>query len=128
MYWVTPFHYLVSALVGQVIGHQDINCATNEFVTLEPPTGTSCGSFMTEYITRRGGYLLNEAATSACQFCSTRTTDEFLRDRVHIKYSEHWWYMGKVFVVNSWLLVAHQLRSTGIFIGYIFFNVSRPCL
>lgn len=78
-----------------VIGHQQINCSPKEIVTLVPPGGLSCGEYLAGYISRKGGYLLDAASTSACQFCSTRTTDEFLSARFHIKYSEHWWYMGE---------------------------------
>ena len=55
-------------------------------------------------MSRAGGYLTNPDATTACQFCSFRTTDEFLDLSFNIKYSNRW-------------------RDVGIFIAFIAFNV-----
>lgn len=87
------------------IGHQEINCATKELSVLEPPSGSTCGSYMATYIQNRGGYLTNPDATSACEFCSSRTTDQFFGPTFNISYSHHW-------------------RDLGIFCVYILFNVS----
>ena len=55
-------------------------------------------------MSRAGGYLTNPDSTTACQFCSFRTTDEFLDLSFNIKYSNRW-------------------RDVGIFIVFIAFNV-----
>ena len=60
-------------------------------------------------MSRAGGYLTNPDATSACQFCSFRNTDEFLDLSFNIKYSNRW-------------------RDIGIFIAFIVFNVCGPIL
>jgi len=43
---------------------------------------------MGPYMSRAGGYLANPDAATVCQFCSFRTTDEFLD--LSIKYSNRW--------------------------------------
>ncbi|KAF9445670.1 pleiotropic drug resistance ABC transporter [Macrolepiota fuliginosa MF-IS2] len=105
MYHLSPFTYLVEALLGQAIGHMEINCAPKEFVTVEPPSGQSCGAFLREYISRVGGYVTNPGATGACQFCSVRTTDEWMGPTFNIFWKHHW-------------------RDFGIFWGYIIFNTA----
>jgi ATP-binding cassette subfamily G (WHITE) protein 2 (SNQ2) len=60
---------------------------------------------MQAYISTAGGYVSNPDATSNCQFCSTRTTDEFLGGNFNIEYSTHWWHLG-------------------VFCAFILFNVS----
>jgi len=86
------------------IGRQQINCSPIEFSTLNPPSGMTCEEYMNPYIASAGGYLTNPTASTACQFCSVRTTDEFMKNAFNIFYDHHW-------------------RNLGIFIAFIFFNV-----
>ena len=72
------------------MGHQEINCSSVEIVKLNPPSGQTCGDYLQKYISNNGGYLLDPSATSACEFCSTRTTDEFLGSNFNIFYDHHW--------------------------------------
>jgi len=104
MYHVSPYTYLVEGLVGQATGNQEINCASVEFVTINPPSGQSCSQYMDRYISSAGGYLTNPDATSSCKFCAFRTTDQFLKLSFNIQYSHHW-------------------RNAGIFIGFIAINI-----
>lgn len=92
------------------VGRKLIYCEPVEFVTLNPPSGMSCGDYMQGYMSFAGGYLVDASASAACQFCSTRTTDEFLAGNFNIRYSDRWWHLG-------------------IFVAYIVFNVRRraPC-
>jgi len=64
----------------------------------------TCSQYMDPYMTRAGGYLTNPDSTTACQFCSLRTTDDLLDFSFNIKYSNRW-------------------RDVGIFIAFIAFNV-----
>ncbi|TDL16644.1 hypothetical protein BD410DRAFT_795131 [Rickenella mellea] len=104
MYTVTPFTYLIEGLLGQAIGRNDINCAQKEFVTIVPPSGQACAQYMQQFIARSGGYVSNPDATSNCEFCPFRTTDEFLGRLFNIRYSHRW-------------------RNVGIMLGFTLFNV-----
>jgi ATP-binding cassette subfamily G (WHITE) protein 2 (SNQ2) len=104
MYHLSPFTYLIEALLGQAVGGQLINCSDKELVTLQPPAAESCGAFMAQYISSVGGYLTNSDATSDCRFCSSRTTDEWMGPTFNIFYRNHW-------------------RDFGIFCAYILFNI-----
>ncbi|ELU44174.1 ABC transporter CDR4 [Rhizoctonia solani AG-1 IA] len=46
--------------------------------TIVPPSGQTCSSYMNQYITAAGGYLVNPDASSDCQFCPQSTTDTYL--------------------------------------------------
>jgi len=105
MYRLSPYTYLIEALVGQAVGKHDITCAPVEFVKLNPPSGQTCGSYMQQYISDIGGYLTDPNATSDCEFCSVRTTDEFLSANFNIQDFHHW-------------------RNLGFVLAFIIFNVS----
>jgi len=104
MYHLSPYTYLIEGLLGQAIGHKEINCSPIEFSTINPPSGMTCAEYMNPYIASNGGYLTNPTASAACHFCSARTTDELLGSAYNIYYDHHW-------------------RDLGIFVAYIFFNV-----
>jgi len=87
------------------VGKQDITCTPVELVTLTPPSGQTCGNYMEQYIANAGGYLTNPDASSACHFCSYRTTDQFLGTSFNIEYAHHW-------------------RNFGIIMAFVLFNVS----
>jgi len=95
--------YLFSA-----IGRQLIDCSETELATLQPPAGESCGTFMAQFISNRGGYLTNPDDVSNCRFCSSRTTDQWMEPSFNIFYSHHW-------------------RDFGLFCAYILFNVRLVC-
>ncbi|PPQ79035.1 hypothetical protein CVT25_002344 [Psilocybe cyanescens] len=104
MYHVSPYTYLIEAILGQAVGGQLINCSEKEYLTLQPPSGQTCGQFMAQYISSRGGYLTNSDASSGCRFCPSRTTDEWMGPTFNIFYRHHW-------------------RDFGIFCAYILFNL-----
>ncbi|KAI4517501.1 ABC-2 type transporter-domain-containing protein [Schizophyllum commune] len=104
MYHLSPYTYFIEGLLGQAAGHGDVTCADIEYVTLTPPSGQSCGDYLSPYISMAGGYLTNPDATSDCQFCSVKTTDQFLEQSFNIFYSNHW-------------------RDFGIMVAFTAFNV-----
>ncbi|KAI0767296.1 pleiotropic drug resistance ABC transporter [Fomes fomentarius] len=105
MYRLSPYTYLIEALLGQAIGHQPIQCSSVELVTIEPPSGQSCATYMGPYISMAGGYMTNPDATSGCQYCSFSTTDAFLNVSFNIFYENHW-------------------RDMGIFAAFVVFNMA----
>lgn len=94
MYRLSPYTYLIEGLLGQALGRQDINCSPVEFVQLSPPSGQTCQSYMENFMSFAGGYLSNPEATEACNYCSSRTTDQFLINSFNIFYEHHWRNLG----------------------------------
>ncbi|KAF7336855.1 Brefeldin A resistance protein [Mycena venus] len=105
MYRVSPFTYLVEGLLGQALGKHPVTCSAVELLKVDPPSGKSCGDYFAPYISSAGGYLTNPNATSACEFCSTATTDQLLGPSFNIVYSHHW-------------------RDAGLMFAYILFNIA----
>jgi len=98
MYRVSPYTYVIEGLIGQALGRSEITCAPIEYVTIQPPSGQTCQQYLGQFINNFGGYVTNPDAASSCQFCSFRTTDEFLQSNSNIFFSHHWRNLGLVFV------------------------------
>jgi ATP-binding cassette subfamily G (WHITE) protein 2 (SNQ2) len=125
MYRTSPWTYLLEGFVGQgiyrsrivdsrsiptalsALGHSQITCAPVEYVTIKPPQTQTCQQYLSEFISTAGGYVMNPSDNDNCQFCSYRTSDEFLQSNSNIFWSHHW-------------------RNLGFMWIYIGFNV-RPC-
>ena len=111
MYRVSPFTYLVSGMLSASVAGAPVTCTSNEFVRIQPPNGMTCYEYMSPWMhgskelgqLRVGGYLLNNNATSDCNFCMMDSTDTFL-DGVHANYNDRW-------------------RNFGILWAYIIFNI-----
>ena len=109
MYRLSPYTYLVEGLLGQAIGRETITCADVELVQVNPPAGQTCAGFLDPFIAAAGGYITNPDATSACNYCSFRSTDEFLSSSFNIEWGHRW-------------------RNVGFLFVFIAFNVSRSLL
>ncbi|KDQ56556.1 hypothetical protein JAAARDRAFT_179141 [Jaapia argillacea MUCL 33604] len=106
MYHVSPYTYHLEAIIGQAVGKTEVNCRSVEYVTVSPPSGLSCAKYMQPYISMAGGYLANPDTTSNCQFCSTRTSDQFLAASFNIYYHHHWRNAGVMFVYIAFNIAA----------------------
>ena len=97
MYRVSPFTYLVSAVLSTGLSGNKAQCSDIELLTLSPPNGESCSAFLDPYVKTYHATLLNGNATSDCQLCSISTTDEFLAS-INVYFSDHWRNVGLLFV------------------------------
>jgi ATP-binding cassette subfamily G (WHITE) protein 2 (PDR) len=93
MYRATPVTYFVSALISTGIGGVNIVCSRNELLTLSPPPGQTCGSYLAEYVSFAGGTLLNPDATSNCNFCAIASTNA-LFVTLDIDFADRWRNFG----------------------------------
>ena len=105
MYRVSPYTYLIEAILGQAVSELPIHCSDVELVTIEPPSGLSCADYMGPFMSYAGGYLTNPNSTAACRYCAYDTTDAFLETNFNVFASHHW-------------------RDLGIFAAFVCFNVS----
>jgi len=124
MYRLSPYTYLVEGLLGQAIGRQEINCSDVEFVQLTPPSGMSCGEYLDPYMSAAGGYVSDPSATGSCNFCSMRTTDQFMFNAFNIRYENHWRNFGLMVVFTAfnimcifWLTYVFRIRTKSLFAG-----------
>jgi ABC-type multidrug transport system permease subunit/energy-coupling factor transporter ATP-binding protein EcfA2 len=105
MYRVSPFTYLVSAMLSTGVANTDVICAANEMMKFAPPVGETCERYMSDYIKTVGGYLeeSTKASTTMCSYCTMSKTNAFLA-RVGAYYDDRW-------------------RNFGILFAFIIFNV-----
>ncbi|KAE8348673.1 ABC-2 type transporter-domain-containing protein [Aspergillus coremiiformis] len=104
MYRVSPFTYLISGMLSTGVGRTKAICESIEFLHLTPPPNTTCGTYMSDYISRAGGYLEDNNATGSCSFCQISSTDTFLA-QVSSYYEDRW-------------------RNFGIMWAFIVFNIA----
>lgn len=105
MYRVSPFTYLISAMLSTSVRDTTVSCAANEFRSFTPPPGQTCYQFMEPYINEVGGYLSASTinATDGCSYCAILETNKFL-EAESINPKDAW-------------------RNFGIIWAYIAFNV-----
>ncbi|THC96619.1 hypothetical protein EYZ11_003911 [Aspergillus tanneri] len=97
MYRVSPFTYLVSAMLSTGVSGTKAICETVEYLHFSPPPNSTCADYMSNYIDKVGGYLDNPSATSDCAFCVIDKTDTYLA-QVHSHYSDAWRNFGLMWV------------------------------
>ncbi|KAI2617960.1 ABC-2 type transporter-domain-containing protein [Hypomontagnella submonticulosa] len=105
MYRVSPFSYLVSAMLTTAVANTRVYCAPNEFVHFDPRDGQTCAQYLGVYLQAAGGYIEEgtENRTSDCSYCPILETNVYL-DNANAHYSDRW-------------------RNFGILWAYIIFNV-----
>lgn len=70
---------------------------------MQPPSGQTCGSYLSTYASAAGGSIINPSATSDCGYCPLVSSDQYL-SQVSISYGTRW-------------------RDYGIGFAFIFFNI-----
>lgn len=95
MYRVSPFTYLVSAMLSTGVANTAVVCAANEFMKFAPPNGTTCGEYLETYISTVGGYLQDASNTKECSYCTISDTNTFLAS-VQSSYDDRWRNFGYV--------------------------------
>jgi ABC-type multidrug transport system permease subunit/ABC-type multidrug transport system ATPase subunit len=103
MYRVSPFTYLISGMLSTAVANTDVVCAKNEYLPIIPPDNSTCGEYLDLWINGAngspgaGGYLLNPDATTNCELCPLRSTNQFLAG-VRANYDDRWRNFGLLWV------------------------------
>ncbi|KAL9097316.1 MAG: hypothetical protein Q9165_000743 [Trypethelium subeluteriae] len=110
MYRISPFTYLISAMLSTAVANTSVVCADNEYLTFPPPAGQTCLEYMQPYISSAGGYLQNNAtrAPELCSFCSESDTNIFLAS-VSSYYSQRWRNFGFMWAFIAFNVVVATL-------------------
>lgn len=103
MYRVSPFTYYISGISSTALHGRQVQCNDAELRVFDPPSGQTCGEYLTKYATAAMGSIYNENATSGCQYCSMKEADQYLAVR-EIYWEDRW-------------------RNYGIFWCYFVFNI-----
>ncbi|KAJ5818921.1 hypothetical protein N7474_004512 [Penicillium riverlandense] len=105
MYRISPFTYLVSAVLSTGVSGASVTCSAIELLHISPPKGETCMSYLGPYLKQTHGNLHNPNATADCQLCSISSTDQFLAS-INIYFSDHWRNIGLLFVYVGFNVVA----------------------
>jgi ABC-type multidrug transport system permease subunit len=107
MYRVSPFTYLVSAMLSKGVSGTEAKCEPIEFLKLKPLSNETCLEYKKPFIDVRGGYLQDPSATDECSFCTISSTDTYLA-AVGSRFEDAWRNFGFMWiyiVVNVFLAV-----------------------
>jgi ATP-binding cassette subfamily G (WHITE) protein 2 (PDR) len=105
MYRVSPFTYLVSAMLSTAVSGTDVVCESVELLHFNPPSNQTCQEYMSTYVQAVGGYISNPDATSECGFCSMSSTDTFLA-AINSYFREAWRDFGLMWVYIAFNVAA----------------------
>ncbi|KAK7035399.1 Multidrug resistance protein [Paramarasmius palmivorus] len=103
MWRVSPFTYWTSAMMSSALADAPAYCSDVEVSIFNPPSNSTCGEYLSDYLSVAGGKLTDPSATSQCEYCSITNTTMFLTS-VNTSYDDAW-------------------RNFGIMWAYIFFNL-----
>ena len=102
MYRCNPFTYLIQAILSTGLANAKVTCAPRELVTLKPPMGETCSSFIGPYTEAAGGYFSTNS-DGTCSVCRIDSTNQFL-ESINALFSQRW-------------------RNFGIFVAFIAVNI-----
>lgn len=97
MYRVSPFTYLVDAMLSVSLANAPAHCSSIEVSVFNPPSGQTCGQYLTPFMEFAGGSLSNPNATSGCEFCVITNTNTFLA-QVNSFFDHRWRNFGLMWV------------------------------
>ncbi|KAJ1922714.1 ATP-binding cassette transporter snq2 [Tieghemiomyces parasiticus] len=90
MYWIDPYHYIIEGLLVNDLYRQRVVCKSEEYFTLQPPSGQSCGKYMKDYLDKYPGYLENSDADSDCRYCPFRYGENYYETNLDWSFSHRW--------------------------------------
>jgi ATP-binding cassette subfamily G (WHITE) protein 2 (PDR) len=102
---VSPFTYFVSSVLSTGLSGTTVECSSIEWLTVSPPDGQTCGSYLDPYIEVMHGTLLNHEATVDCKICPMSSTDQFLGS-LNMSYSDVPRNIGLMFAYVGFNIVA----------------------
>lgn len=98
MYHLSPFTYLIDALVSNALGGVTIRCKQDQFQVLNPPANEQCVNWLQPYTQTYGGYA-EVLQNGDCGYCTYATGDQFL-STVGMSYSHRWRNVGFLCAVS----------------------------
>ncbi len=117
LYWVSPFRHYLAGMLGVILHNQPVECDPIELVSFLAPEGQTCGAYAADYLATHAGYLVDAAASGACEFCKAATGDDFLAT-LNISFGERWRAFG--------LLAGYTASNVGLVYLLVFCPPRMP--
>ncbi|RMZ69232.1 abc drug exporter [Pyrenophora seminiperda CCB06] len=96
MYHVTPFTYLLEAMLGLVVHNVPVVCSQDELALIPPPPNSTCNQYMGAYVKQAGGYV-QTLPDGFCGYCQFATGDQFAVG--FNVFERHFWRDSAIFGV-----------------------------
>ncbi|RAK96058.1 putative ABC multidrug transporter [Aspergillus ibericus CBS 121593] len=112
IYYLDPFTYLVGGLLGEVLWDVKVKCEASEYIHFSPPSGQTCGQYMSDFISAQTGYLLDSNATDSCSFCQYSTGADYAKT-FNLKEKYYSWRdtgITALFCITSYGLVFLMMK------------------
>jgi ABC-type multidrug transport system permease subunit len=76
-----------------------MHCSSEEVIHFRPPSGSTCGEYLRQYIATSGGSVLNPTAgnNTECQYCPVTDTNTFLTG-LNVNFDNRWRDFGLMWV------------------------------
>ncbi|KAK5800729.1 hypothetical protein VI817_002941 [Penicillium citrinum] len=109
IYYLNPFNYLMGSMLVFDVWETDVKCKESEFAIFNPPSGSTCGEYLKEYMSTIGARmnLVNPEANESCRVCQYTKGSDYLYT-INLKdYYYGWRDVGivAIFALSSYALV-----------------------
>ncbi|KAL2828234.1 ABC drug exporter AtrF [Aspergillus cavernicola] len=130
MYYLNPVTWWIRGAISAVFPSVVISCSTTETTLFNPPPGSTCSDYASDFVSYAGvGYLVNPAATQHCQYCPYADGAEYM-GTLNVKDGDKWRSFGifLAFVIMNWFLVYFfvytvRVKRWSFGMGYLFGGV-----
>jgi hypothetical protein len=103
-------------------------CAPQELNVFSAPPNTTCGEYMQPFFANGGpGYLVNNNATTDCQYCAFKVGDEFY-EALGLSFDNRWRDLGiYIAFIGSNLIILFVAVSLGSRLGSCLIGADYIC-
>ncbi|KAJ5180249.1 ABC multidrug transporter atrF [Penicillium capsulatum] len=128
MYYVNPVTWWLRGVLSAILPPVTIECAGQETTRFDTPGNMTCGEYANNFVHNiaKAGYLVDENATSNCQYCPMRDGTEYM-SQLNVHDGDKWRCFGifLAFVIINWMLVYFfvytvRVRGWSFGLGYVF--------
>ncbi|CAN8097481.1 unnamed protein product [Discula destructiva] len=131
MYYLNPSTYWIGGVLAATLTGIPVQCSSQETGRFDPPPGQTCGGYAGSFVAGAGGYLVDEGATSGCEYCQYSVGDQYLAT-LNLSASDKWPYFGifLAFCISNWALVYFfiytvRIRGWRFGLGFIFGGLGK---
>lgn len=106
MYYVNPSTWWIAGVLSKTLANIPVVCQPNETAQFTPPPGQTCGTYAGVFAAGAGGYLIDPASTTLCQYCPYSSGNNYL-STLNIGSNDAWRNLGifVVYVISNYALV-----------------------
>lgn len=112
LYYLNPFNYLIGALVTPVTWDVQVKCLKSELTSIPLPSNSTCGEYMSDFLSTAAGYVVDPTSSTSCEYCSYSQGSEYL-ETLNINHKYYGWRdvgITALFCISSYWLVFIMMK------------------